>query len=260
MFRSLNIAATGMASQETKLDTIANNLANSNTAGYKRQDAEFEDLLYQTRKGAGVAANGAAGPTQVQLGSGARIVATSRSFSQGSLQQTGNPLDVAIEGNGFLVVEKDDGTQAFTRAGSLKLSPDGRLVTSDGQPIVPAITVPPETANIVIAPDGKVMAEVPGQTAPVDVGRLQLATFANPGGLTATGHNLFVASSASGEPQIGDPGAEGRGTFMQGAVEGSNVEVVDEMIGLIRTQRAYEINSKVIAAADEMLRSATQLR
>lgn len=260
MFRSLNIAATGMAAQETKLDTISNNLANSNTTGYKKQDAEFEDLLYQTQQGAGTGAGGGAGPTQVQLGSGARIVATSRFFSQGSIQQTGNPLDLAIEGNGFLVVERQDGSQAFTRAGSLKVASDGRIMTSDGLVVQPAITIPPEATNVVIDANGSVHAEIAGQTTPTDLGKLQLATFPNPGGLSAVGHNLFVASPSSGDANIGDPAADGRGSLMQGALEGSNVEVVDEMIGLIRTQRAYEINSKVIAAADEMLRSATQLR
>ncbi|MFO0553058.1 MAG: flagellar basal-body rod protein FlgG [Polyangiaceae bacterium] len=259
MFRSLNIAATGMTAQETKLDTIANNLANANTAGYKKQEAEFEDLLYQTQRGAGASPLGA-GPTRVQIGSGARIVATPRLFSQGSIQQTGNPLDVAIEGNGFFVVNREDGTQAFTRAGALKLGSDGRIMTSDGLPLDPSITVPLEAQNVVIGSDGRVTAEMAGQAAPVELGKIQLATFANPGGLSAVGHNLFVPSPSSGEPAIGDPATDARGRLMQGAVEGSNVEVVDEMIGLVRTQRAYEINSKVIAAADEMLRSATQLR
>jgi flagellar basal-body rod protein FlgG len=259
MFRSLQIAATGMVAQETKLDTIANNLANANTTGYKRQDAEFEDLLYQTQRGAS-AAGGAGGPTSVQLGSGSRVVATPRSFSQGTIQQTGNPLDLAIEGNGFLTVTREDGTQAFTRAGALKVGSDGRIVTSDGLAIEPSISVPPEAVNIVVGSDGRVQAEIPGQAAPVDLGRLELTNFANPAGLNAIGHNLYVQSGSSGDPSTGEPGTEGRGRFMQGALEGSNVEVVGEMIGLIRTQRAYEINSKVIAAADEMLRSATQLR
>lgn len=259
MFRSLNIAATGMVAQEAKLDTIANNLANANTTGYKRQDAEFEDLLYQTQRGAS-AAGGPGGPIGVQLGSGARVVATPRSFSQGTLQQTGNPLDIAIEGSGFLSVTREDGTQAFTRAGALKVSSDGRLVTSDGLAIDPGVSIPPEAVNIVIGADGKVQAEVAGQTGALDLGRLELTSFPNPAGLNAIGHNLYAASGSSGDPQSGEPGTEGRGRFMQGALESSNVEVVGEMIGLIRTQRAYEINSKVIAAADEMLRSATQLR
>ena len=260
MFRSLNIAATGMVAQETKLDTIANNLANSNTAGFKRQEAEFEDLLYQTQRGAGRVQGNVAGPTTVQLGSGARVVATPRSFAQGTVEQTGNPLDVAIEGNGFFVVTRDDGTQAFTRSGMLKLGSDGRLVTSDGLPLEPALNVPLDASNLTISSDGRVTAELPGQTLPVELGQIQLANFANPGGLSALGHNLFLPTESSGDPRMGNPGTEARGRLMQGAREGSNVEVVSEMIGLIRTQRAYEINSKVISAADDMLRSATQLR
>lgn len=260
MFRSLHIAATGMVAQETKLDAIANNLANSNTTGYKRQTAEFEDLLYQQQRGAGIGAGGTAAPTSVELGSGARVVATPRQFTQGSIQQTGNPLDVAIEGNGFLPVQRDDGTPAYTRAGALKIDASGRLVTSDGLAIEPNITVPPDATNVVIGSDGTVTAEVAGQTQASQLGKLQLATFPNPGGLNALGHNLFAATPSSGEPTVGDAGGEGRGRFMQGALEGSNVEVVTEMIDLVRTQRAYEVNSKVISAADEMLRSATQVR
>lgn len=260
MFRSLNVAATGMSALETKLDTIANNIANSNTSGYKRQEAEFEDLLYQTLRGPAPNASGTTSPASVQLGSGARVVATTRSFAQGSLQQTGNPLDLAIEGAGFLAVQQPSGEPAYTRAGHLKLDAQGRLVTSDGLAIEPPISIPTDATRITIAQDGTVSAEQPGQTAPAQLGQLQLVTFPNPGGLTAVGHNLFVASGASGDPSSGSAGTEGRGTFMQGALESSNVEVVNEMIGLIRTQRAYEVNSKVIAAADEMLRNATQTR
>ncbi len=260
MFRSLHIAATGMVAQETKLDAIANNLANSNTTGYKRQSAEFEDLLYQQQRGAGIGAGGVAAPTTVELGSGARVVATPRHFTQGSIQQTGSPLDVAIEGNGFLQVQRDDGTAAFTRAGAMKVDASGRLVTSDGLAIEPNVTVPSDATSVTIGSDGLVSAEVPGQPAPVQLGKIQIATFPNPGGLTAVGHNLFLASGSSGEASVGDAGTDGRGRLMQGALEGSNVEVVTEMIDLIRTQRAYEINSKIISAADEMLRSATQVR
>ncbi len=250
MFRSLNIASTGMVAQETKLDTISNNLANANTSGYKRQDAEFEDLLYQNLRTPGANAAGGVAPTAVQVGSGVRVVATSRAFSQGAIQQTGNPLDVAIEGNGFFQVTRPSGEIAYTRASNLKLDSQGRITTSDGLPIEPAISVPPDATKVTMA----------GQTNPSNVGQLQLVTFANPGGLNAIGHNLFEGSAAAGDPTLGTAGTEGRGTFMQGAVEGSNVEVVTEMIGLIRTQRAYEVNSKVIAAADEMLRDATQMK
>jgi flagellar basal-body rod protein FlgG len=260
MFRSLNIAATGMVAQETKLDTIANNLANSNTSGFKRQEAEFEDLLYQQQRGAGRVPGNVAGPTTVELGSGSRVVATPRNFTQGTIEQTGNPPDVAIEGQGFFVVTRQDGTQAYARSGMLKLGSDGRLVTSEGLPLEPAINIPLDATNIVISTDGQVTADMPQQPLPMELGRIQLATFANPGGLSALGHNLFLPTASSGDPRIGDPGTEARGRLMQGAREGSNVEVVSEMIGLIRTQRAYEINSKVINAADEMLRSATQMR
>ncbi len=260
MFRSLNIAATGMVAQETKLDTIANNLANANTSGYKRQNAEFEDLLYQTQRGAGAPPGGAASPARVELGSGSRVVTTSRSFAEGAIEQTGNPLDVAIEGSGFFSVTRDDGTLAYTRAGSLKLDAEGKLVTSEGLPLEPPMAVPTSATGVTIASDGTVTAQLPNQTNPVQVGKLQLTSFANPSGLAAAGHNLYVATGASGEPSIGDAGTEGRGRLMQGAVEGSNVEVVTEMIDLVRTQRAYEVNSKVISAADEMLRTATQSR
>lgn len=257
MFRSLDVAATGMAAQETKLDTISNNLANAQTVGYKRQDAEFEDLLYETVQ---APTAGAGTPAGVQLGTGARVVGTSRSFVQGSLQQTGKPLDVAIEGQGFFAVQRTGGDIAYTRAGQLKLDGQGRIVTSDGLPLEPPITVPPDATSITIGGDGQVGATRPGQTAPAAIGQIQITNFPNPTGLEAQGHNLYLPSPSSGEPQTGQPGTEGRGALMQGALEGSNVEVVNEMIGLIRAQRAYEINSKVIAAADEMLRNATQMK
>lgn len=260
MFRSLHIAATGMVAQETKLDTIANNLANASTVGFKRQNAEFEDLMYQTQRGPNRNANGDAGPTQVQVGCGARVVATPRSFAQGPIMQTSNPLDVAIEGSGFFVVQREDGTPAYTRSGELKLDASGRIVTSDGLPLSPEILVPPEATNINIARDGTVSVDVNDGANQIEVGKIQTASFANPGGLTATGHNLWVPSAGSGEAQIGSPGDDSRGHLMQGAVEGSNVEVVREMIDLVGAQRAYEINSKIISAADEMLRNATQMR
>lgn len=260
MFRSLHVAATGMVAQETKLDTIANNLANANTAGYKKQDAEFEDLLYQNVRAAAPTAGGGTAPVGTQVGSGARIVATSRSFSQGAIQQTGNDLDMAIEGNGFIPVMRSNGSVAYTRAGQMKLDSQGKLTTSDGLPVEPPITVPTDATKVSIGSDGTVSCTQPGQTAAVTLGQIQIATFPNPGGLNALGHNLYEASASSGDALTGSAGTDGRGSILQGAVEGSNVEVVDEMIGLIRTQRCYEINSKVITAADEMLRNATQMR
>jgi flagellar basal-body rod protein FlgG len=260
MFRSLYVAATGMVAQETKLDTIANNLANANTTGFKRQDAQFEDLIYQNMRTPGRLPDGGMGPTGVQVGLGTRVVATPRYFQQGALMQTGNPLDVAIEGKGFLPMLRHDGEVVYTRNGSLKLDATGRVVNSDGLPIEPPITVPVDATDIVIGSDGKVSVRQPGQETPSELGQLQLVTFPNPGGLEAVGHNVYSRTASSGEPQIGEPGSEGRGALMQSALEGSNVEVVTEMIGMIRTQRAYEINSKVISAADEMLRKATQMR
>ncbi len=260
MFRSLNVAATGMVAQETKLDTIANNLANANTAGYKRQDAEFEDLLYQNVRAATPNAMGGAAPAGTQVGSGVRVVTTSRAFAQGSLQQTGNPLDIAIEGAGFLSVSRPSGEIAYTRAGNLKVDGQGRLCTNDGLAVEPPITIPTDATSVSIAADGTVSALSAGQRAPTQLGQLQIITFPNPNGLTALGHNLYNATQASGEPIPGQPGTEGRGTILQGALEGSNVEMVSEMVNLIRTQRAYEINSKVISAADDMLRNATQVR
>jgi flagellar basal-body rod protein FlgG len=260
MFRSLNVAATGMAAEETQLDTIANNLANANTAGYKRQAAQFEDLLYQNQRAPGPNADGNVAPTATQLGSGVRIVATTRSFAQGTLQQTGNPLDIAIEGTGFFAVMRPTGDMAYTRAGSFQLDAQRRLTTSDGMPLEPPITIPADATSISIAADGTVSAQQPGGHAPTVVGQLQLTTFPNPNGLSADGHNLMSATASSGEPITGAPAADGRGSLMQGAIEGSNVNVVDEMVAMIRTQRAYEISSKVISAADEMLRNATQFQ
>jgi flagellar basal-body rod protein FlgG len=260
MFRSLYVAATGMVAQETKLDTIANNLANANTVGYKRQEAEFEDLVYQSLRAPALGQGGAVSPASVEIGSGSRVVSTPRLVSQGAVEQTNNPLDVAIEGSGYFPVLRADGGVAYTRAGALKLDATGRLVTSEGFSLEPPITVPPDATSVSIGRDGVVAALQPGQAAPTPIGTIQLASFANPAGLRSLGHNLFEASDASGQAEVGSPGAAGRGSLLQGALESSNVEVVNEMIGLIRTQRAYEINSKVISAADEMLRNATQLR
>ncbi|MFO0592821.1 MAG: flagellar basal-body rod protein FlgG [Polyangiaceae bacterium] len=257
MFRSLQIAATGMAAQETQLDTIANNLANANTAGYKRQDANFEELMYQTVK-APVGAGSA--PSGVQLGSGTHVVATPHSFAQGSIEQTGNQLDVAIEGNGFIPVQRPNGQMAYTRTGSLKTDATGKLVTTGGLPIEPPISIPSDATSVVIGADGIVSATRQGQQAPTQLGQIQLVTFTNQEGLSSLGHNLFEATASSGDPTSGVPGTEGRGTILQGAVESSNVQVVTEMIGLIRAQRAYDINSKVISAVDEMIRNATQQR
>lgn len=260
MFRSLHIAATGMAAQEAQLDTISNNLANVNTVGFKKVRADFQDLLYETMRAPGTATTSATtSPTGLQVGSGARIVATSRQFSQGALLQTGNPLDLAIEGNGFFPIQQADGTIGYTRAGNFKTDQQGRIVTSEGLPLDPPITVPPDATSISIGADGTVSASTKA-AQPVQLGQIQLANFINPAGLNSSGHNLYVATAASGEAQIGVAGVDGRGTLLQGTTEHANVEVVEEMIGLISAQRNYEINSKVVTAADEMLRNATQMR
>jgi flagellar basal-body rod protein FlgG len=261
MFRSLNIAATGMAAQETHLEGISNNIANANTTGYKRQRVEFEDLLYQTVRAAGTATSQTTtAPTGLQLGTGVRVVGTSRMFEQGTITVTNNPLDIAIEGNGFFVVQMPDGNPAYTRAGALKTDAEGRIVTPEGLLLEPQITIPGDAVSVAVAANGTVSATLRGESAPVEVGQIQIATFVNPAGLQAEGHNLFTATAASGEAQVGEPGMDGRGALLSGAIERANVDIVEEMVGLIAAQRAYEINSKVITTADEMLRAATQLR
>jgi flagellar basal-body rod protein FlgG len=261
MFRSLHIAATGMAAQEAQLDAISNNLANVNTVGFKKVRADFQDLLYETLRAPGSATTATTfSPTGLQVGSGTRMVATSRLHSQGTLQQTGNPLDIAIEGNGFFPIQQSDGTIAYTRAGNFKTDAQGRIVNSEGLPLDPPITIPPDTTGISIGADGTVSASTKTAAQPIQLGQIQIANFVNPARLNSAGHNLYIATSASDEPQLGVGGVDGRGTLLQGTTEHANVEVVEEMIGLIAAQRNYEINSKVVSAADEMLRNATQMR
>ncbi|HEY3497362.1 MAG TPA: flagellar basal-body rod protein FlgG [Polyangiaceae bacterium] len=261
MFRSLHIASTGMSAQETHLEGVANNISNANTVGYKRQRVEFQDLLYQNVREAGAATGpNTTNPTGLQVGTGVRVVGTSRAFEQGALENTGNPLDVAIEGNGFFVVQQSDGTPAYTRAGTLQADGDGRIVTNEGLPLDPPITIPAGATGLSVAADGTVSVTMSGETDPTDVGQIMIATFVNPAGLKAIGHNLFTETPASGEPQQGAPAEDGRGALLQGSFERSNVDIVAEMIGMISAQRAYEINSKVITTADEMLRAASQLK
>jgi len=261
MFRSLNIAATGMAAQETHLEAISNNIANGNTVGYKKQRLDFEDLLYQTVRAAGTPTSATTMlPTGLQMGTGVRVVSTSRQFEEGTLLQTNGQLDVAVEGNGFLAVQQNDGTLAYTRNGALKIDGTGRLVNSDGLPLDPPITIPQGATQIAIASNGQVTVQMPGETNPTELGQITISSFINDSGLRATGHNLFMPSLASGEPQTGEPGTEGRATLMQGSLEQSNVDIVEEMVGMISAQRSYEINSKVITTADDMLRAATQMR
>ena len=262
MFRSLATAASGMEAQQTRLDVTANNIANVSTNGFKKSRAEFADLIYQqTRPAGAITGNGTTAPVATEVGLGTRLVATAREHGQGELHQTNTSLDIAIEGHGYLPVQLPNGETMYTRDGALRLSSEGRLVNSEGYPVGGSeITVPPDTQILTIASDGTVSARLPGDGQSVEVGRIQLATFANAGGLMAAGGNLFRETSESGAAVIGTPGEGGAGNIRQGMLEVSNVNVVEEMIDLISGQRAYEINSRVIRAADEMLGETVQLR
>lgn len=260
MIRSLWIAKTGLDAQQTQLDTISHNLANVGTNGFKKGHVVFEDLIYQNLRQAG-AASGEQGmlPTGLQVGLGVRPVATSRTFTQGNLQQTGNNLDLAIKGQGFFQVQRADGSTAYTRDGAFQVDANGQLVTNNGELVQPGITVPPNAQSLTIAADGTVSASVPGQAQPQVLGQLQLASFVNPAGLDPLGGNLFGETAASGAPNAGEPGADGLGQLQQGFVETSNVNVVEELVAMIQTQRAYELNSKAIQTSDQMLQRLAQL-
>jgi flagellar basal-body rod protein FlgG len=260
MIRSLWISKTGLEAQQVRLDVIANNLANVATHGFKRSQAVFEDLLYQTLRAPGAQSSQATQlPTGLQIGTGVRPVATVRIFTQGNLQQTGNALDVAINGQGFFQVQLPDGTTAYTRDGSFQLDAQGQIVTVNGFPLSPAITIPAATLQITIGQDGVVSALVQGNPTPVQVGQIQLATFVNPAGLQPLGQNLFVETAASGTPTVNTPGSGGAGLLNQGYVETSNVNVVEELVNMIQAQRAYEINSRAIQVSDQMLQRLGQL-
>lgn len=260
MMRSLRSAASGMIAQQTQIDTIAHNMANVQTTGFRRSRAEFQDLLYQqVRTPGGRTADGGTLPTGVQIGQGTRTVSTELMHTQGAMQQTGNPLDLAIEGEGFFQIIRPGGEVAYTRAGNFKIDPNGALVTVDGMALEPSITVPQDATGVTIGADGTISITQPGTTETTELGQLQLARFVNPGGLQALGRGLFRPTSASGQPVVATPGQEGLGTLAQGSLEGSNVEVVNEMIDLISSQRAYEINQRVIQASDEMLRKTTDV-
>lgn len=243
-----------MSAQQTNVDNIAHNLANANTVGFKMRRAQFQDLLYQNLVQPGAAAGTqTVVPSGLQIGLGARAASNEIIFTQGSFLQTSNPLDMVIEGRGFFQVRRPTGEIAYTRSGQFQLNRDGILVTGDGDPIEPQITLPPEAQSISVAPDGTVSFSQAGQAAAQLAGQIQLATFVNPAGLNMIGRNLFLPTDASGEPTVGNPGGqEGIGALLQGYVEQSNVSVVEEFIGLIMSQRAYEANSKVVRAADEM--------
>lgn len=260
MMRSLSIAKTGLEAQQTQLDAITHNLANTGTNGYKRSRAVFEDLMYQNlRQAGGPTTDQTQLPTGLQLGTGVRAVATSRNFSQGSLTQTGNNLDLAINGQGFFQVQMPDGSTSYSRDGAFQVDAQGQLVTSSGFALNPAITIPANAQSITIGRDGVVSAAVPGQAAGQQIGQLQLANFMNPAGLEPRGGGLFAETAASGNPQTGNPAANGMGLIHQGAVEGSNVNVVEELVAMIQAQRAYEINSKAIQTSDQMLARLSQL-
>ncbi|MCB4366786.1 flagellar basal-body rod protein FlgG [Hydrogenophaga taeniospiralis] len=260
MINSLWISKTGMQAQQTQLDVISNNMANVSTNGFKRANAVFEDLMYQNLRQVGAAATEQNNlPTGLQIGLGVRTVATSRSFTQGSLQQSGNQLDLAVNGSGFLQVTMPDGTTGYTRDGSLQTDSQGRLVTSSGFPVAGDITIPAEAQSITVGADGVVSVKMPGNATPQQVGNIELAGFINPAGLEPLGQNMYAESAASGNPVTGAPGANGLGNLMQGYVETSNVNVVQELVTMIQTQRAYEMNSKAIQTSDQMLQRLGQL-
>ncbi|HLJ46797.1 MAG TPA: flagellar basal-body rod protein FlgG [Bryobacteraceae bacterium] len=262
MIRALYTAASGMNAQQLNVDTIANNLANANTNGFKMRRTQFQDLLYQSFVQPGAAAGSQTiVPSGLQVGLGTRPAANEIIFAQGNFTETDNPLDLVIQGKGFFQVRRPTGELAYTRAGGFQLDRDGNVVTAQGDPIEPQITIPAQAQSITIAPDGTVSYTQPGQTASQVAGQVQLANFANPAGLNSIGQNLFTPTDASGEPTVGNPGGqEGLGTLMQGYVEGSNVSVVEEFINMIVSQRAYEANSKVVKAADDMYQQVNNLR
>ncbi|QPQ55334.1 flagellar basal-body rod protein FlgG [Allosphingosinicella flava] len=256
---ALHVARTGLDAQSAKMRVIANNLANVNTTGFKRERAQFETLAYQTLVTPGSASSAENRyATGLSLGGGVQMTGTARMNTSGSVNTTDNPYDLAIEGDGYFQLTMPDGSIGYTRAGDFSLSADGTIVTPDGMPLQPQIQVPEGAENVTIGADGTVSAQLAGQNAPTELGRIELARFVNPAGLQAKGNNILVETAASGAPQIGAAGLDGRGSIRQGALEGSNVNVVQELVDMIETQRAYEVNSKMISATDEMLRTANQ--
>ena len=261
MIKAMRTAASGMVAQQMNVDNISNNLANVNTTGFKRAKVEFQDVLYQNYRRAGTAsAIGAQIPTNLAIGYGSRAVATVRDFSNGDLQLTGNPLDLSISGQGFFQIQMPDGSTSYTRDGAFKLSAEGRMVNSDGFFLDPEITIPQDATAISVGVDGEVTALVVGSDEPQSLGQIELARFINPAGLSAVGHNLYVPTAASGQPIVGTPTEDGFGRIDQGALEISNVQVVDEMVNMIIAQRAYEINSKAIQTSEEMTQIANNLK
>lgn len=258
MMRALSIASTGMGSQQLSVEIIANNLANVSTVGFKKSRGEFEDLMYQTLKSPGATTGTGTLPVGIQLGSGVIPVAVHRTFAQGEFQQTQNPLDIAIEGDGFFQVTLSDGSTAYTRAGSFSIDSEGNIVTADGYQLQPNLAIPANAEGITLLPTGVLSVQVAG--APQQIGTVELARFTNPAGLNSMGKNLYQVTDASGEAVTGTPGQEGFGTLLQGALEGSNVNIAEEMVNMIVAQRAYELNSKAIQTTDEMLAMVNNLK
>lgn len=258
--RSLNIAATGMQAQQLNVDVISQNLANITTTGYKRRQAEFQDLLYQDfrRVGANSTDIGTIVPTGVQIGLGVKPAAIYRNHDQGTMQLTENALDIAIQGKGFFQIELPNGDIAYTRAGAFQLSPDGEIVTVDGHPLLPGLTVPEDAVEVSVNASGEVEVKLEGQVDPQNIGQIELTNFVNETGLEAIGNNLYLETAASGDPIVGVPGEDNFGTILQGFLEQSNVNPVSEITNLIVAQRSYEMNSKVITASDQMLQSLNQ--
>lgn len=261
MLRALHTAALGMSAQQTGVDNIANNLANANTTGYKRSAVVFQDLLYQTVQAPGEGeAAGSAPPADLQLGHGAAAVATVRNFAQGGFRETGNSLDMAINGDGFFQVRQPDGSVAYTRDGTFTVSPEGTIVTQTGLSVEPELSVPPDAVEIHVSQDGLVRARMQGEPQPIELGQLELTRFPNSTGLKPLGGNLFAQTETSGQPLIASPGQDGVGVIRQGFLESANVDVVKEMVSLIEAQRAYEINSKMVTTSEDMLQIANNLK
>lgn len=261
MMRALFTAASGMEAQQFNMDTISNNLANVNTTGFRRNEARFQDLVYQQMRAPGTPVGASVVPVGQEVGLGVKVGSSEKIFTQGNLTQTGNPLDIAIEGDGFFQVTMPDGTTAYTRDGSFKQDANGAMVTADGYFLQPQITIPQNAQQVSIGQDGTVTALVPGSTQPQQLGQIQLARFVNPAGLSPLGgHNLYTQTGASGTPVVAQPGLNGTGSLQNGYLENSNVQVVQEIVNMIVAQRAFEANSKAITAADQMLNTAVAMK
>jgi len=260
MIRALWTAASGMQAQQLNMDVVANNLANVNTAGFKKSRADFQDLMYQNMKTTGAPSTGTTQTVGIQVGLGTKAAAVTKLFTPGNFAQTGNQLDIAIEGDGFFQILLPDGTTGYSRAGAFKRDNQGRVVNSDGYPLVPQIVVPGNATTINVGNDGTVSVLQAGQTTPTTIGNIQLASFSNSSGLSSMGHNIYQPTDASGTANTGTPGQSGLGTTAQGVLEMSNVSIMEEMVNMIVSQRAYEVNSKAVQASDEMLKQANELK